>query len=249
MRSYVVTLALLSLTGSACDEESRACRAEVERAQGLVKELKSESPIESLRESVSALEQAIAACERAGLGLEKAELEKARNQVSSHLAVLERRAQRKKREKRSPEELAALAANGDPSCPKGQAYLSRETKQRIQCTGPQLIELTAQALKDDFEERRFRVTQSAAPPTLRAEHGAELYVVTFDTEGANAKVKCLEIYPPPGGSWQELTAKMTGVAPDKLKPGARVATPLGVLPLAVEDSDKKTVARIGECQR
>jgi hypothetical protein len=248
MRYGCVAVAL-GLTVLGCDEESRACRSEFERAQVLVRALESESPIETVRESVAALDAAVAACEKAGLGHEKGELEKARSQVAAHLDLLERRARRKKRVKPSPEELAALVKNGDPTCPKGQAYLSRELKKEIQCKGPQIVEMKADELKGYFEERKYRLTSSDAPPTLRAEYGAELYVFTFDAPGPGGKVRCLEIYPAPGVSWQELTSRMTGAAPERLKPGASVATALGALPLSVEESEKKTLARIGECQR
>lgn len=248
MRYGCVAVAL-ALTALGCDKESRACRSEFDRAQALVKELKSESPIESVRESVAALDAAVAACEKAGLGHEKGELQKARSQVGAHLDLLERRAKRKKRVKPSPEELAALVKNGDPACPKGQAYLNRELKKEIKCTGPQIIEMRADELRGYFEERRYRLTSSDAPPSLRAEYGAELYVFTFDAPGPGGKVRCLEIYPAPGVSWQELTSRMTGTPPEKLKSGGSVATALGALPLSVEDSEKKTLARIGECQR
>jgi hypothetical protein len=249
MRYLCVAVALLAIFTSGCDEDSRACRAEFDRAQTVVKDLKSDSPIETVKGSVAALDTAISACDRAGLGAEKGELQKARNQVGAHLDVLERRAKRKKREKPTPEQLAALVKNGDPACPKGQAYLNRESKKEIKCTGPQIIEMTAGDLKDYFEEKRYRLTSNDAPPSLRAEYGAELYVLTFDGPGPGAKVRCLEIYPAPGVSWQELTSRMTGTPPEKLKSGTSVATALGALPLSVEDSDKKTLARIGECQR
>jgi hypothetical protein len=249
MRYQCVVAALLALAASGCDKESRACRSEFDRAQAVVRDLKSDSPIDTVRGSVAALDAAIQACDRAGLGAEKGELQKARNQVGAHLEVLERRAKRKKREKPTPEELAALVKNGDPACPKGQAYLNRETKKEIKCTGPQVIEMKAADLKDYFEERKYRLTSNDAPPSLRAEYGAELYVLTFDGPGPDAKVRCLEIYPAPGVSWQELTSRMTGTPPEKLKSGTSVATALGAFPLSVEDSDKKTLARIGECQR
>jgi hypothetical protein len=249
MRYECVAVALFALAASGCDKDSRACRSEFDRAQAVVKDLKSDSPIESVKGGVAALDAALQACEKAGLGHEKGELQKARNQVGAHLEVLERRAKRKKREKPTAEELAALVKNGDPACPKGQAYLNRETKKEIKCTGPQVVELSAGELNDYFEERKYRLTPHDAPPSLRAEYGAELYVLTFDGTGPNAKVKCLEIYPAPGASWQELTSKMTGTPPEKLKSGTSVATALGALPLAVEDSDKKTLARLGECQR
>ena len=249
MRHECVAAVLLAFVAFGCDRESRACRSEFDRAQGLVKDLKPDSPIETVKSSVAALDVAIQACDKAGLGTEKGQLQKARNQVGAHLAVRERRAKRKKHAKPTAEELMLLAKNGDPACPKGQAYLNRETKKEIKCTGPQVVEMKASELKDYFEERKYRLTSNDAPPTLRAEYGAELYVINFDGAGPDAKVKCLEIYPAPGASWQELTSKVTGTAPEKLKSGTSVATALGALPLSVEDSDKKTLARIGECQR
>jgi hypothetical protein len=55
------------------------------------------------------------------------------------------------------------------------------------------------------------------------------------------------IYPRPDISWQETVARLTGTSPEKLKPGGTVKTASQTLPLAVEDTEKKVLARLGDC--
>ncbi len=246
MRAIALVAAVFAWGTSACDAQSRACRSQFESAQGVVMNVKSDST-DSLRGALSALDAAILACEQAELGHEKSELQKARNQIGAHLEVLERRAARKKKAKPTPEQIAELVKNGDPTCPKGQAYLHGTAKKEIRCTGPQLIELGFEDVKEYFAERRYKITTSDAPPAVKAEFGAELYVFTFakpnDVQGA----RCVAIYPAPGISWEELVSRLTGVGPEKLKAGQPIKGARGPLPLKVENTENKVVARVGNC--
>jgi hypothetical protein len=160
----------------ACSEESRRCRSERDRAQEIVKAMDTKS-IDGLRVAVSALSTAIAACDKANMGADKGQLIEARNQISAHLKLLERKAERK-REKLSPEEIAKLAAEGDPSCPKGQGYKLAGAKE-IRCTGPQLVDMGMAAAEGYFSSRKYKLKKSESPPVRRGEQGAELVVLAW----------------------------------------------------------------------
>lgn len=246
MRPLAAAGTLFALASAGCDAESRACRSQFADTQALVTNVKSESA-ESVRGAVAALDAAILTCEKAELGHERSELQKARHQLAAHLEVLERRARRKKKAKPTPEELAELVAKGDPTCPKGQAYLQGTLKQEIRCTGAQLVELGFADVQAYFEDRKYKLTTSDNPPKLRAEYGAELYEFVFAKPNDAAGARCVSIYPAPGVSWQELVSKLTGVAPDKLAPGKPLKSARGPLPLSVQESQDKVVARVGDC--
>jgi hypothetical protein len=246
MRGLALAGAVFACGIVACDAESRACRSQFESAQGVVMNVKSDST-DSLRGALSALDAAILACEKAKLGHEQSELQKAKNQISAHLEVLERRAARKKKVKQTPEEIDELVKNGDPNCPKGQAYLHGTAKKEIRCTGLQLIDLGFEDVKEYFSERRYKLTTSASSPTIKAEYGAELYVFDFAKPNDAQGARCVSIYPAPGISWEELVSRLTGVGPEKLKAGEPIKAARGPLPLKVETSENKVVARVGAC--
>jgi hypothetical protein len=238
-------LALLAVTSAlvGCSQETRICRSERDRAQEIVKSLDSKS-IDSLSGSVRALESAISACEKASMGADREKLVEAKNQIGAHLALLEKRAKRK----RGPtvDELARLEREGDPTCPKGQGYKQAGSKE-IKCTGPQLVDMSREAAETYFAGRHYKVTKSEAPPRLRAEQGAEVYVFTYDKPNETAGLRCLELYPIPGVPLPEAVGRATGERLEKLKNGGQVTTARGELPLLFEDANQKLAAKIGHC--
>ncbi len=244
MRRWIWVTALIGL---ACDPDAKECRTQFASAQEIVQGIKSDS-IESVKGAVRALDVAVAACEKAKLGDEREQLKKARNEIGAHLEVLERRAARKKKAKPTPEELAELVKNGDPTCPKGQAYRHAAGKAEIKCTGAQIIDMGMEDVKEYFSDRKYKVTTSDSPPTLKAEFGTELYVFTFDKPNDSAGARCLTIFPIPGIGWEEITARVTGIAADKLKPGKPVHAVRGDLDVKVDSAENKLVVRIGQCQ-
>jgi hypothetical protein len=201
--------------------------------------------IDGLRVAVSALSTAIAACDKANMGADKGQLIEARNQISAHLKLLERKAERK-REKLSPEEIAKLEAEGDPSCPKGQGYKLAGAKE-IRCTGPQLVDMGMAAAEEYFSSRKYKLKKTESPPELRAEQGAELYVFTYDKPDDSTGPKCLELYPIPGVPLVEAVGRASGVRLEKIKNGGSLEAKRGELAIQLEESDKKMVAKIGDC--
>ncbi len=244
MRGWFCLCALLAL---ACDPDAKACRSQFASAQVVVQGIKSDS-IDSVKGALHALDDAVAACEKAKLGDEREQLKKARNQIVGHLEVLERRAARKKKLKPTPEQLAALVKDGDPTCPKGQGYRHAVGKTEIKCTGPQVIDMGAEDVKEYFTDRKYKVTTSESPPTLKAEFGTELYVFTYDKPNDTAGARCLTIYPVPGIGWEEITARVSGMPAEKIKPGKPVPAVRGELDVKVESAENKLVVRIGQCQ-
>lgn len=202
--------------------------------------------IDSVEKSLDAVNTAVNACERAGRSQEKAELIKARNQLSSQVDYLKKKASRREQRKLTPEQLASFVKSGDPGCPKGQAYKHRDSGKEIRCAGPQIAELSYKDAKDYFDGRGYKIT-AEPPATLKTEYGAELFVFTYTTVDDPNPPTCVTIYPAPGTSWQEETARATGVPPQRLKAPGTVSLRRGSLPLDVEDSQAKVIIRIGQC--
>jgi hypothetical protein len=236
-------IAALGALGLGCSQESRLCRSERDRAQEIVKALDSKST-ESLGNAVRALEAAVTACEKASMGAEREKLVQAKNEIAAHLALLEKRARRKKAA--SPEELRRLEREGDPTCPKGQGYKQAGVKE-IKCTGPQLVDMSMDAAEQYFSSRHYKLAKSDAPPRLRAEQGAEVYVFTYDKPNDTAGPKCLELYPIPGVPLAEAVGRATGARLEKLKSGGSVKAERGELALLFEEANQKLAARIGSC--
>jgi hypothetical protein len=242
-RSSSFVLAVLVLATSGCLDEKR-CHDEMTKAQGVVSGVDGHS-LDSLHAAVPALDTALDACEKAKLGAEHEKLLDAKNQVTAQIALLERKASKKGGVALTVAELEQLQKDGDPSCPKGQAYKHAGVDKEIRCTGPQLIDMPEDAVKTYFDARNYKLTLTDAPPTVRAERGAELFVFTFDQPTVGAK--CLLLYPAPDIPWREAVGRATGVRLDKIKNGASIPAKRGDLPLNVEDTDKKQLARIGDC--
>jgi len=245
MRAIWFGASLVGLIGCE-DPEAELCRERMRSAQAVVAQVDGKSAA-SVERSLSAVTEAQVACAKAKLGSEREQLLKAKNELSAQRDLLAQRENRKKLQAPSADELLALVKNGDPSCPKGQAYKPKDSKNEVRCTGPQLVDMPAAALKTYFGERRFKLT-SSDPTTLRAEHGGETFV--FSLAQPDGPPRCVTAYAASGVSWQEVTARLSGAPPDRLKLGASVKTPEGeLLELSVEhatDQPKVTLCHAGK---
>lgn len=239
-------LALGQVTSACKTEADRTCLDQFASAQAVVIAVDAES-LESVDGAVAALDAAIASCKKAGRSGEAEELGAAHSKLAAHRdRVLRRDELRRKRSETSPEELAVLVKSGDPKCPRGQAYLHKKSGQRIRCTGSHPIDMDEEHATEYFKARGYKVTASASPRELRFEYGAELVVFQFG-DGGGAPPRCVLLYPPPDMSWQEATARLTGVSPARLAPGRPITGGAKPRSLSVEDTKEKVVARIGEC--
>jgi hypothetical protein len=201
----------------------------------------------SVEKSLVAVDMALTACQEAKRNTEVAELQQAKNELRAHLDSLERRANRPAAKKRTPEEIAELAANGDPDCPKGQAYKDKDSKKEIKCTGALPIDMSWPKAEAYFKHRGFKVTTTDSPPVLKAEYGAELFVFTFSAPKDESAAKCLALYPAPEITWEEATSRATGTPPSRLKKGGTVHTDHGDAPLRVDEGDNKLIVKLGDC--
>lgn len=233
------------LCTTACDRQASQCHERMSSAQSIVARVDGKS-VTSIKASLAAVEEAHAACDKAKLGPEREQLLKAKNELRGQLDLLELRARRKKQTAPSPEDLARLAKSGDPACPKGQAYKPRGSTAEIRCTGPQLVEMGAEDVKAYYGDRRFKVTTQDAPAEVRAELGSELYVFRFDA-WSDAAPRCVTAFSAPGSSWQEVTSRLTGVPPERLKLDVAVKAGARELPLKVEHATDKPTIRLGSC--
>jgi hypothetical protein len=243
MRADWLAFGVFGLWG--CDPDAKLCHERMQSAQALVTQVDGKSA-SSVEQSLAAVTQAHAACEKANLVGERDQLLKAQRELKAQLDLLEQRANRKKLEAPSPDELARLAKNGDPNCPKGQAYKPKDAKSEVRCTGPQLVDMPASALKSYYGDRHFKVTSQESPAEVRAEHGAELYVFSFD-KLTDASARCVTAYCPTGMSWQEVTARLTGTPPEKLKLDQPVKSVRGELAVKVEHAEDQPTIHLGQC--
>jgi hypothetical protein len=235
----------LLLASAGCNREAAACHERMKQAQAIVAEVDPKSAA-SVRASLAAVNEAHALCEKAKLGTEREQLLSAKNQLTGQLDLLEQRAARKKLAPTSPEELARLVKQGDPSCPKGQAYKPKDSKNEVRCTGPQLVDMGLEGLKAYYGDRKFKLKEQASPSELRAELGSELYVFAFDNASDPAP-RCVTAYAAPGVSWQEVVARLSGTPPERVKLGTPAKSSRGELPFSVEHATDKPTIRLGKC--
>jgi hypothetical protein len=225
--------------------EEQACVNQFTNAQSVVMQVRAED-LTSVVGSVAAVEEALGTCKAAGRHGEAEELGKAHEQLSAHRDRLLRRAEMmEQRSELSPEELARLVESGDPKCPRGQAYLHRKSGKHISCVGPQPVDMSRARAEEYFKGRRYKLSPGTSASELRFEYGAEL--VVFAYADPNQAPRCVTLYPPPDQSWQEATARLTGVPPARLKPNQPIRRAGGALPFALEESPEKVIARIGDC--
>jgi len=243
MRAASLAVATFALLG--CDPEAKLCHERMTAAQAIVNEVDSKS-MSSVEHSLAAVTDAHAACEKAKLGTEREQLLKAKHELSAQLELLKQREQRHKVKAPSAEELAQLVKNGDPTCPKGQAYKPKGGTAEVRCTGPQIADMNAAALKEYYADRRFKIVSQDSPAELRAESGAEKYVFSFGQLGDPAP-RCITAYAPSGISWQEIVSRLTGMAPEKLKLDQPVRSGRGALTLKVEHETDQPTIHLGDC--
>lgn len=225
-------------------QEAALCQDSFNSAQTTVNQIESSS-IESVEQSLKAIDGAIAACEAAGKSGEVAELTTARQKISAHYEWLKSRPP--KRLARSAEELARLVKQGDQDCPKGMAYKQRESGKEVRCVGPVPVNMPWDKARAYYERRDFRVRPGKEPATLEMEYGAELLVFEYAGEKSTQPPKCLLVYPPPGMSWQEATARVTGARVDRIEAGKPLKAGQRELMLQVVDEPNKVLVKLGEC--
>jgi hypothetical protein len=239
--------ALLVLVPACKNPAEQACLSQFTSAQAVVVKIEAED-LASVTGSVAAVEEALGTCAGAGRSSEVEELSKAQAQLTAHRDRLVRRAEMlARRTEVSPEELAILIESGDPKCPRGQGYRHQKSGKHIVCVGPQPVDMSREQAEAYFKGRGYRLSPGSSPTELRFEYGAELVVFAYGDAGGAARPRCVTLYPPPDRSWQEATARLTGIAPARLEANQPIRRPTGVLGFVLEESPEKVIARIGNC--
>jgi hypothetical protein len=243
-----VTAGLCLIASFGCNSaDTKLCHQKMTEAQNVVNVVESNS-VDSLTRSIQMIGLAEAACSKAGRDTEVKELTQARERLEGHRVLVEERADRKKsREALTPAQIDRLVREGDPNCPKGQAYQNKASNKEIRCTGPQPVEMTWEQAKKYFSARNFRSVATGESTVLTLESGAERYVFRYAQPNSSNPATCVVIYSRPGISWQETVARNTGVAPEKLKNGGTVAVAQSKLLLVVDEQNQ--VARMGDCPK
>jgi hypothetical protein len=225
---------------------AKRCLAEFESAQAVVMAVQG-NDLDSVQGSVSAVEAAILACREADRSSEVAELEKAERMLSTHLERLREHLAKPKQEPLSAEELAQRAKLGDPNCPRGQAYLHKQSNTNIRCTGPVPVEMSFAEAEKYFGSRGYKLDRQASPKSLTVEFGAEKQIFRYADADAASPPRCIVSYPAPGVTWQEATARLTGVAPNRLDANKPIKARQGNLSLHVDEGENKLIVSLGEC--
>jgi cell fate (sporulation/competence/biofilm development) regulator YlbF (YheA/YmcA/DUF963 family) len=239
-------LSSLLLAAACRGPEAKRCLTEFDSAQAVVMQVQS-NDVNSVETSVKAVEGALAACREADRSSEVAELEKAQRMLSTHLERLREHLAKPKQEPLSAEEVARRAKNGDPNCPRGQAYMHKQSNTNIRCTGPVPIEMTFAEAEKYFAGRGYKLDRQASPKSLTVEFGAEKQIFRYADADAASPPRCIVSYPPPGVTWQEATARLTGVAPNRLDLNKPVKGRQGDMTLRVDEGENKLIVSVGEC--
>lgn len=194
----------------------------------------------SVESALEAVRGNLEVCERANLSEESKQLSMAKRKLESHQSYLRANESRKEL---TPEQLDALEKNGDPDCPRGQAYQYKKSGKKIRCTGPQIVSMNAKEASSYFAGRGFTVVQT--DKGLKAEMGSESY--TFEYADRAAAAECVVVFSQPGIAWQETVARVTGAPPSRLKEGTPVRVGKSDLPYSLEVDPVQAVLRFGSC--
>ncbi len=155
---------------------------------------------------------------------------------------------RPKRKKLNQNEIDELVRSGDSDCPRGMAYNIEGTDRTVKCVGLLPVRMSWHKTVDYYTKRGYHVVTTDSPPSVRAEHGAELNVFVFSKREDPSPATCLTIYPEPSVPWQEAVARVTGVPLPRIKLGAPLPMPDGKLPMRIDEGKDKLVIHLGQCQ-
>ena len=205
------------------------------------------SSLDALDRGLRAVKDAENACREAGRDEETKKLAEAALRIEGQIELVKSRQAEREARKRTPEQIAKLVKEGDPDCPKGSAYKHRDSGKEIRCTGMLPVDLSFAQAKKYFTAAGYRFPAHDDPNTLVAEQGSERFVFRYRRPNDSAPAACVMIYPRSDRSWQEMVSRLTGSPPEKLEPGKPVKAGTRSLSLSVEDTDKKVLARLGDC--
>ncbi len=238
---WLALLGLLIFSVGCESEDAKQCRAQYLQAHALVSGVDT-GDLESVEQALDLVNPTLEICKRASLAEEQDQLVSVKRKLESHRDYLQHSQSQKKL---SPEEVEKLVANGDPSCPKGSAYMYQKSDKKIRCTGPQIVDMNWKQVTDYFTHRSFKLHEEGA--TLKAESGSVSYTYEFSKAKDSKAASCLVVFSTPGIAWQETASRLTGVRPQRIKEGEPIKTAGGKKPLKVEDGGIQAIVKIGDC--
>jgi hypothetical protein len=198
--------------------------------------------------SLASVDKALAACRAADRQKEIEQLSIARSSLAMHAELVKDRAARQKHVKPNAAQLDEFAKHGDPNCPKGMAYKTEGSDRQIKCIGLQPIRMNWAKARDYYSNLGYHVETSESPPTLRAEHGSELFIFSYAKVDDTEPPRCLTLYPEAQIPWQEAVSRATGAPIQKLKFGAPVPMSEGDVQLRVDEGKDKLIIYLGSCK-
>jgi hypothetical protein len=240
--SELVGIALLLLAAACESADAKRCRAEYLGTHAMVPTIDVDD-FESVDKGLAAVESTTKVCTAAGLREELEQLEKVKNQLASHRDYLHTHGKPKQL---TPAELEKLLTDGDPACPKGQAYKPKNSEKEVRCTGPKLADMNWSEAKAFYAGRGFKMSEQGN--VLRAEYGSESYSYHYGRTNDDKPASCVEVFAPPGIAWQESVSRLTGTAPHRLAEGKPVKTSRGELALSHTKDATQAIYRLGACQ-
>lgn len=224
----------------------KECRDEMTSSQQVLLDM-DDQRLEDVEKSLKSVERALGACRGVIGESDVAKLDDAKTKLDKQLMGLRARAVVKPRPVLSEEQLARLQKQGDPGCPRGQEYEHPQNKQRVRCTGPQVMEMNWVTAIEQFNQRRGFAVQPQGSK-LRFESGAEVVEFSFKEQNSKAPAQCVSVVGEPGISWQELVARATGVQPRVMKLDKPIPSARGPISLLVEGTPEQFVVKLGSCE-
>lgn len=162
----------------------------------------------SVTATLGELKEALSAC-RAAKSPEVSEIEEGLKNVEHHLRRLESGEVKPPPPPPGAEELSDLEKNGDPGCPRGQAYQHPILKKQILCKGPLMIEHNYEQVVEYFQKHRVEAAKKDA--MLRGAQAGVAYTFKFDQVESKQGPLCLTLDAPKEKKPEELIAFATNV--------------------------------------
>jgi len=128
------------------------------------------------------------------------------------------------------------------------AYKAEGSDRQIKCIGLQPVRMNWANARDYYSSLGYHVATSENPPTLRAEHGSELFIFTYAKVEDTGPPRCLTLYPEAQIPWQEAVSRATGAPIQKLKPGSPVPMSEGDVQLRLDEGKDKLIIYLGICK-
>lgn len=233
---------LICLGSVGCESsDAKQCRAQYLATHALMQSVDVDD-FESVEKGLVTVKATTEACTAAALHEELDQLRKVQSKLQASADYLHTHG---KPRKLTEEERAKLLKEGDPSCPKGQAYKPKGSEEQIRCTGPKLSDLNWSQAEAYYDSRGFKLTKTGNE--LKAEYGSESYTYVFEKADDTQPASCIKAFVAPGIPWEESVSRLTGALPRTLAEGKPVKTSRGPLPLTLTPDQTQAIYQLGNC--